>query len=204
MKEINAVLEQAKRDRKREVTALAKEQKRGEAKKKREKAEEEREEVAALAKQEREVAAALGKSTRNEAKKEREDAKKERKASKKETMIRVIVDDLASTFEGIMKELGGKNHCLFGDLEKIVGPESNGTTVKMTREEITDVLENGDSESFYTDKNVWCYLCIRPEDWKNYMFSPADRENRVNNFKRMREGVFKFYEEEKFDIYVMH
>ena len=55
---------------------------------------------------------------------------------------------------------------------------------------------------FYDENKIWCYLCVRPSDFKNYMFSPADSENRDNNFARIRGGVGFFYKK-GFDIYIV-
>ena len=37
--------------------------------------------------------------------------------------------------------------------------------------DISDLYNNGTTMKFYSDKNIWCYLCVRPSDCANYMFS---------------------------------
>ena len=45
---------------------------------------------------------------------------------------------------------------------------------------------------YYENWNIWCYFCVDPKTYKNYMFSPMDGENRDNQYSRLRNGVLNF------------
>lgn len=98
----------------------------------------------------------------------------------------------------MMNELGDRHHFMFGDIRNLIPKLS----IKLLTENIIDLYNNGTTMEFYDNKNIWCYLCVRPSDYANYMFSPVDSENRDNNFSRIREGVTFFYNN-KFDVYIM-
>ena len=115
------------------------------------------------------------------------------------TKVVMLSGDMTSDHAQMMKELGNKHSFLFGDVEKLITKLSRG---KLSKEEVMALLKNGTSRSFYDNNDVWCYMCIRPSDFANYMFSPIDSENRNNNFQRIRNGVCAFFNE-GFDIYII-
>ena len=111
-----------------------------------------------------------------------------------------ISGDLTFDFKEMMNELGGNPHCMFGDLNKVLG----GNDVKeMDPEDILDLMTNGNTDAYYQDRAAFCYLCVRQSDLKNYMFSPLDSENRDNLYNRLRGGVGSFAKA-GFKIYLMH
>ena len=114
--------------------------------------------------------------------------------------ITKISGDLTFDFKEMMNELGDNPHCMFGDLNKVLG-RSNAK--EMEPEDMLDLMKNGNTDAYYQDRNVWCYLCVRESDLKNYMFAPCDSENRNNEYNRLREGVRSFAKE-GFKIYLMH
>ena len=113
--------------------------------------------------------------------------------------ITCISGDLTSDFNEMMNELGDNPHCMFGDLNKVLG---RSDVKEMETEDMLDLMTNGNTDAYYQDRNVWCYLCVRESDLKNYMFSPLDSENRDNKYNRLREGV-KSFANEGFKIYLM-
>ena len=114
--------------------------------------------------------------------------------------ITCISGELTFDFKEMMNELGDNPHCLFGDINKLLG----GSDVKeMEPKDMLDLLANGTTGAYYQDRNVYCYLCVRESDLKNYMFAPCDSENRDNKYSRLREGVDHFANE-GFKIYIMH
>ena len=114
--------------------------------------------------------------------------------------ITCISGELTFDFKEMMNELGDNPHCLFGDINKLLG----GSDVEeMNIENRLDLLTNGTTSAYYQHNNVYCYLCVRESDLKNYMFSPDDSENRENEYNRLRRGVESFAKE-GFKIYIMH
>ena len=117
--------------------------------------------------------------------------------------ITTLTGNLTFDASEMMRELGNRYHCMFGDIKKLILK----LPTKLSMNDISDLYNNGTTREFYSDKNIWCYLCVRPtmrgkEDYANYMFSHIDSENRDNNFIRIREGV-KFFYNNKFDIYIV-
>jgi hypothetical protein len=116
-----------------------------------------------------------------------------------------ISGDLTNDFDEMMKELGDENHMLFGELSMegsnlIVG----GSPIsEMKMDAIKDIILNGNTAVYYQTRTVYCYLCVRKSDLKNYMFSPVDSENRTSEYMRMREGLASFVMK-GFNIYEMH
>ena len=100
----------------------------------------------------------------------------------------------------MLNELGDNNHMCFGDLSKQLVEHKFGDSLDKTK--INDLQNKGKNWSYYKNKNIFCYLCIRPSDYANYMFSPMDSENRDNEFSRLRGGV-KFFHANGFDVYIV-
>lgn len=113
------------------------------------------------------------------------------------TKVVMLSGEMTFDHDQMMRELGGKHSFLFGDVEKLIAKLPRG---KLSKEEVEALLANGTSMSFY--ENIWCYMCIRPSDFANYMFSHIDSENRANNFQRIRNGVCAFFNK-GFDIYII-
>ena len=115
------------------------------------------------------------------------------------TKMVMLSGDMTSDYDQMMRELGNKHSGLFGDVEKLNTKLPRG---KLSQAEVEALLTNGTSMTFYKNKNIWCYMCIRPGDFANYMFSHIDSENRDNNFQRIRHGVCAFFNK-GFDIYIV-
>ena len=113
-------------------------------------------------------------------------------------------------FKEMMNELGDNPHCLFGDLNEVVAGINyskenkqimsidfdvtfSSDVKEMGPKDISDLFENGITAVYH--EHVWCYLCVRESDFKNYIFFPADSENRENEYKRLRGGVRSFNKE---------
>ena len=111
-----------------------------------------------------------------------------------------ISGELTFDYNEMLNELGDKNHMCFGDLSKQLVEHKFGDPLDKTK--INDLQNKGKNWSYYESKNIFCYLCIRPSDYANYMFSPMDSENRDNEFSRLRGGV-KFFHEKGFDVYIV-
>ena len=114
----------------------------------------------------------------------------------------VLSGEMTGDYNKMMNELGDKFHGLFGNIEKVIGKIKADGSDKLTIDDINHLVTNGKIREFYKEKNIWCYLCVRPSDYANYMFSPIDSENRDNNFERIRGGV-SFFFGEGFDIYII-
>jgi len=117
-----------------------------------------------------------------------------------------ISGNLTFDFKEMMNELGDNPHCMFGKiaLEGGVLILSDGSHIaEMGPKDILDLMTNGNTDAYYQDRDVFCYLCVRQSNLKNYMFSPLDSENRDNLYNRLRGGVRSFAKE-GFKIYLMH
>ena len=106
--------------------------------------------------------------------------------------------DMTNDFEQMKKECAGRYESMFGDAAKVIAKVPQR---KMTQEQIMQVYNEGVTASFYDNNNIWAYFCVNPEDYSNYMFSPADGENRDNKYLRLRTGIVKFSLEAGFDVY---
>ena len=101
----------------------------------------------------------------------------------------------------MMNELGDINHMFFGDISKGLADHKFGNVLDDGT--INNELQNqGTTMDYYNSRNVFCYLCVRPSDYANYMFSPMDSENRDNEFTRLRKGV-KFFHAKGFNVYIV-
>lgn len=118
------------------------------------------------------------------------------------TKVTMLSGEMTFDNNKMMNELGGKFHFMFGNIEKVIGKIKDKGGDKLTYEQLTHLITKGTNMEFYDENKIWCYLCVRPSDFKNYMFSPVDSENQDNNFARIRGGVGFFYDE-GFDIYIV-
>ena len=67
---------------------------------------------------------------------------------------------------------------MFGDVSKLISKLGD----KLTEQQVLDLLSQGTEEEFYDAQNVWCYFCVEPGSFRNYMFAPMDSENRDNKY----------------------
>ena len=111
--------------------------------------------------------------------------------------------DMTRDFEQIKRECCGRyDNFIFPDAKKVVELLKKQGRSPMTNDEIMDVHLRGSTKEYY-DK-VYCYYCVNKKNYKNYMFSPDDGENRDNHYRRLRFGVLSFSLEEDFDVYIIN
>ena len=120
----------------------------------------------------------------------------------------ILSGDLTMNTSEMMDELGDENHMYFGRIrysEKsgdLVLPDNTQVT-NLSETTLSNLYNNGTNQEYFLENSAFCYLCVRPSDLHNYMFSPLDSENRDNDYQRLREGVH-YFAEQGFKIYVMH
>jgi hypothetical protein len=107
--------------------------------------------------------------------------------------------ELTSNFDQMKSECSGRTHCMFGDVGKLIPKLGD----KLTEQQVLDLLSQGTEEEFYDAQNVWCYFCVEPGTFRNYMFAPMDSENRDNKYDRLRRGVANFSRKARFDVYII-
>ena len=111
--------------------------------------------------------------------------------------------EMTRDFEQMKRECCGRyDNFIFPDAKKVVELLKKQGRSPMTNEEIMDVHLRGSTREYY-DK-VYCYYCVNKKNYRNYMFSPDDGENRDNHYRRLRFGVLSFYLEEDFDVYIIN
>ena len=111
--------------------------------------------------------------------------------------------DMTRDFEQMKRECCGRyDNFIFPDAKKVVELLKKQGRSPMTDDEIMDVHLRGSTREYY-DK-VYCYYCVNKNNYRNYMFSPDDGENRDNHYRRLRFGVLSFYLEEDFDVYIIN
>ena len=106
--------------------------------------------------------------------------------------------DMTNDFEQMKRECAGRFESMFGDVKKLLPKLGEA----LTHEHIMQVYNEGFTKSFYDKNKIYCYFCVNPDDYSNYMFSPSDSENRDNRFARIRMGVLKFFQDD-FDVYII-
>jgi len=111
--------------------------------------------------------------------------------------------DMTSDFKQMKRECCGRyDNFIFPDAKKVIDLLKQQGRSPMTHEQIMDVHENGTSADYYS--SIYCYYCVNKKDYKNYMFSPDDGENKDNHYSRLRFGVLSFSLEEDFDVWVIN
>ena len=114
-----------------------------------------------------------------------------------------INGELTFDFNQMKRECAGRFETIFGDAKNLIAKLKEDGYTALTEQQILDLLTQGDKKEFYENQNLWCYFCVDPTDYRNYMFSPLDGENRDNKYDRLRRGVAKFSREAKFDVYIV-
>ena len=110
---------------------------------------------------------------------------------------------MTSDFKQMKRECCGRyDNFIFPDAKKVIDLLKQQGRSPMTHEQIMDVHENGTSADYYS--SIYCYYCVNKKDYKNYMFSPDDGENKDNHYSRLRFGVLSFSLEEDFDVWVIN
>ncbi len=111
--------------------------------------------------------------------------------------------DMTRDFEQMKRECCGRyDNFIFPDAKKVVELLKKQGRSPMTNDEIMDVHLRGSTREYY-DK-VYCYYCVNKKNYRNYMFSPDDVENKDNHYSRLRANVLNFSVEEDFEVWLIH
>ena len=111
--------------------------------------------------------------------------------------------DMTSDFVQMKRECCQRyGNFIFPDAKKVIDLLKQKGRSPMTHDEIMDVHGKGTHKEYYD--TIYCYYCVNKKNYKNYMFSPDDGENRDNHYRRLRFGVLSFYLEEDFDVYIIN
>mgnify|MGYP001448032842 FL=1 len=110
--------------------------------------------------------------------------------------------DMTRDFEQIKRECCGRyDNFIFPDAKKVVELLKKQGRSPKTNDEIMDVHLRGSTREYY-DK-VYCYYCVNKKNYRNYMFSPDDGENKDNHYSRLRANVLNFSVEEDFEVWLI-
>ena len=110
--------------------------------------------------------------------------------------------DMTKDYDQMKRECAGRYESMFGDAQAAISKLKARGRSAMTFGQLMKLYTYGVTDDFYTNWNIWCYFCVDPTTYKNYMFSPVDSENRDNQYSRLRNGVMKF-SSDGFDVYVV-
>ena len=111
--------------------------------------------------------------------------------------------EMTRDFEQMKRECCGRyDNFIFPDAKKVVELLKKQGRSPMTNDEIMDVHLRGSTREYY-DK-VYCYYCVNKKNYRNYMFSPDDGENKDNHYSRLRANVLNFSVEEDFEVWLIH
>lgn len=123
-------------------------------------------------------------------------------SSQNERIVRLSGPDMTSDFQQMKRECCDRfGNFIFPDSKKVIDILKQQNRSPMTLEEIIDVYENGTQVEYYD--TIYCYYCVNKKNYKNYMFSPDDGENKDNYYHRLRTGVLKFSQEEDFNVWII-
>ena len=106
--------------------------------------------------------------------------------------------EMTRDFNQMKRECCGRyDNFIFPDAKKVVDLLKEQGRSPMTHEQIMEVHGKGTHTDYY-------YYCVNKKDYKNYMFSPDDSENKDNHYSRLRFGVLSFSLEEDFDVWTIN
>ena len=111
--------------------------------------------------------------------------------------------DMTSDFPQMKRECCGRyDNFIFPDAKKVVDllKDKKGA-LPMTHEQIMDVHGKGTHTEYYD--TIYCYYCVNKNNYRNYMFSPDDGENKDNRYSRLRTNVLNFSVEEDFEVWLI-
>jgi len=111
--------------------------------------------------------------------------------------------DMTRDFNQMKRECCGRyGNFIFPDAKKVIDLLKQKGRSPMTHDQIMDVHGKGTHADYYD--TIYCYYCVNKNNYKNYMFSPDDGENKDNHYSRLRFGVLSFSLEEDFDVYIIN
>ena len=123
--------------------------------------------------------------------------------TKEGNVVTLSGPDMTGDFNQMKRECCGRyDNFIFPDAKKVVELLTAKGRSPMTHTEIMDVHGKGTHADYYD--TIYCYYCVNKKNYKNYMFSPDDGENRDNHYRRLRFGVLSFSLEEDFDVYIIN
>lgn len=110
--------------------------------------------------------------------------------------------EMTRDFEQMKRECCGRyDNFIFPDAKKVVELLKKQGRSPMTNDEIMDVHLRGSTMEYYG--KVFCYYCVNKKNYRNYMFSPDDGENKDNHYSRLRANVLNFSVEEDFEVWLI-
>jgi len=111
--------------------------------------------------------------------------------------------EMTRDFNQMKRQCCGRyDNFIFPDAKKVVDLLKEQGRSPMTHEQIMEVHGKGTHTDYYD--TIYCYYCVNKKDYKNYMFSPDDSENKDNHYSRLRFGVLSFSLEEDFDVWTIN
>ena len=112
--------------------------------------------------------------------------------TEKQGNVITLSGDMTNDYDQMKRECAGRYESMFGDAQGAITKLKAGGSSAMTHEQIMKLYKHGTYAEYYENWNIWCYFCVDPKNYKNYMFSPIDGENRDNQYSRLRNGVLNF------------
>jgi hypothetical protein len=110
--------------------------------------------------------------------------------------------DLPDDFEQMKRDCCGRyDNFIFPDAKKVVDCLREQGRTPMTEKDVQILDCWGGGGTYYDD--VYCYYCVNKKNYRNYMFSPDDGENKDNHYSRLRANVLNFSVEEDFEVWLI-
>ena len=111
--------------------------------------------------------------------------------------------DLPDDFEQMMRDCCGRyDNFIFPDAKKFVDCLREQGLTPMTEKDVQRLDCWGGGGTYYDD--VYCYYCVNKKNYRNYMLSPDDGENKDNQYFRLRKNILNFSLEEDFDVWIIN
>ena len=121
---------------------------------------------------------------------------------KEGNVITLSGPDMTNDYQQMKRECCGRyDNFIFPDAKKVVDLLKEQGRSPMTHEQIIEVHGKGTHTEYYD--TIYCYYCVNKNNYKNYMFSPDDAENKDNHYQRLRMGVLSFGLEDDFDVWII-
>tara|TARA_Y100000992_G_C21273363_1_gene498337 strand:+ start:3774 stop:4256 length:483 start_codon:yes stop_codon:yes gene_type:complete len=121
---------------------------------------------------------------------------------KEGNVITLSGPDMTNDFQQMKRKCCGRyDNFIFPDAKKVVDLLKEQGRSPMTHEQIIEVHGKGTHTEYYD--TIYCYYCVNKNNYKNYMFSPDDAENKDNHYQRLRMGVLSFGLEDDFDVWII-
>ena len=102
--------------------------------------------------------------------------------TKEGNVVTLSGPDMTSDFNQMKRECCGRyDNFIFPDAKKVVDLLKGQGRTPMTHDQIMDVHGKGTHKEYYD--TIYCYYCVNKNNYRNYMFSPDDGENKDNHYK---------------------